>query len=1060
MRRLVAARERRLRALQGSYSYRFGHAVALGLTAPLRLWRKVSVFLSAARCHLSNRWRRLGAAPGAAAGGPRSRRTATPAAGARRPLPAAPPPGALPEPGEPLPAAWVAGNRWTDLEPPELGRWTPSRTVSVIVPYYRAQPALEITLAALARQTYPRHLTQVIVADDGSPEPPAVPPGLAGLEVEVVRQPRHGFGLARARNAGAAAAVGEILLFLDGDMVPEPRWLEAHARWHHLVADAVSLGFRRHVDFSGIAPADVASAAADGALEPLFAGREQQRPEWIEVHLQRMENLTSGHDDLFRIACGGNLGLRAETFAAVGGCDGSFVQWGAEDIELGYRLFTYGALFVPERGALCWHQGLNREGAGQPDAEERRSLEQQRAKIAHLIAQRSFRRQRPGRSFRVPHAVVRIDVSSEPRQQVVEAVEAVLASRFHDFVACLTVPDDHPDSVWLRRQFSGDPRLRVGAELDDRELFPFAAVRVRIAPWIRVSPATLGSLLDRLWRERLGVLTVSAPEDPERPDPGRPDPGRPDPGRPDPGRPDPGGRDPVRLMTTRAWRRTSRLAPGPEDVEPLAAELFGAARWTAREAAVRGLSGRRLGAGSWIRGSTAKPPREPSPPDAGPLPPIDLEQANPIGFRRAAGGRFAAVASCGLGDGWRQLAEDLRDAVEGPVDVFELESLEARPPLSRRLWTRFAAWPRRLLPRRRGVRRLGRRAELRRLIRQLRRYRAVVDHPALHRRERRRARTLAALAAAGVPLAAPSLPPTLRQLLGEPLAAALDAVALPALADPDERERTSVRLRRAALSEHHLRARHRRIAELAGGEPWPGPRVSVLLAIHRPEFLDHAVRQVGRQTWRPLELVLALHGDGFPAGVEERLSERVGCGFEVVRLGSEKTLGAVLNAAVEASSGELLTKMDSDDWYAADHVLDLALALEYSRAMLVGKGAELVYLRRSDVTIRRYEVGAETANLTLGGGALMIRRSDLAAAGGWRDVPEQVDRGLIEDVMAAGGSVFRTHGFGYLLHRHGSGHTWGEGEEYFLRHAVARRPGLDLRFAGIEDDGPRSRPAL
>ena len=77
----------------------------------------------------------------------------------------------------------------------------------------------------------------------------------------VVSQERRGFGLARARNTGAAAANGEILLFLDCDMVPEPQWIEAHARWHHVVDDATTLGFRCHVDFDGIDAATILGIA-------------------------------------------------------------------------------------------------------------------------------------------------------------------------------------------------------------------------------------------------------------------------------------------------------------------------------------------------------------------------------------------------------------------------------------------------------------------------------------------------------------------------------------------------------------------------------------------------------------------------------------------------------------------------------------------------------------------------------------------------------------------------------------------------------------------------------
>ena len=80
---------------------------------------------------------------------------------------------------------------------------------------------------------------------------------------------------------------------------------------------------------------------------------------------------------------------------------------------------------------------------------------------------------------------------------------------------------------------------------------------------------------------------------------------------------------------------------------------------------------------------------------------------------------------------------------------------------------------------------------------------------------------------------------------------------------------------------------------------------------------------------------------------------------------------------------------------------------------------------------------------------MLISRDDLAAAGGWRRVPRSVDKLLIEDVEAVGGAIYRTHGAGYVLVRHGKGHTWASDDAYFLEHAVEERAGLDEAFASI-----------
>ena len=62
-----------------------------------------------------------------------------------------------------------------------------------------------------------------------------------------------------------------------------------------------------------------------------------------------------------------------------------------------------------------------------------------------------------------------------------------------------------------------------------------------------------------------------------------------------------------------------------------------------------------------------------------------------------------------------------------------------------------------------------------------------------------------------------------------------------------------------------------------------------------------------------------------------------------------------------------------------------------------------------------------------------------------------------DDVASAGGVVWRTHPFGYLLRRTTGCHTWSVDERYFERQAEQRWDGLALDVAGVcEVDGPRS----
>ena len=326
----------------------------------------------------------------------------------------------------------------------------------------------------------------------------------------------------------------------------------------------------------------------------------------------------------------------------------------------------------------------------------------------------------------------------------------------------------------------------------------------------------------------------------------------------------------------------------------------------------------------------------------------------------------------------------------------------------------------------------------------------VEDVGAFHANTITRAATLVRLAASGVVVHLADSDRALERLLGPRLHALMKARVPPG--DVARRESISIRMRRLALREHALTARCRAICEAAGVEPPPHPPVSVLVATRRPEFLRRVLHSVAKQDYPNLELVLALHGDGFVSDTVATAMGGLSISVRIVRVGRERPLGAVLNAAAAAARGELLAKMDDDDVYGRHHVWDLLLAHRYSGAMLVGKGIEHMYFASGNETIRRNSGYAECHNIYLAGGTLMIARYDLERVGGWRELPYGEDQALIEDVLRAGGAVYRTHGAGYVLVRHGHRHAWQFDENRYRGQAEIVRPGWRPSLAGIDDE--------
>lgn len=329
----------------------------------------------------------------------------------------------------------------------------------------------------------------------------------------------------------------------------------------------------------------------------------------------------------------------------------------------------------------------------------------------------------------------------------------------------------------------------------------------------------------------------------------------------------------------------------------------------------------------------------------------------------------------------------------------------------------------------------------------LRLLRGVRDRASAHRGPLEHARALSQLAAAGIPVVVQGLPEAVKLLLGPALSSVITSTDETMLLDDFSREAYSVALRRIALREHAAPARWAEIAKALPFRGLPGRTISVLLATRRPRQLARALHQIEMQRDVAAEVVLALHGDDFDLGEVRRLVDHCSVPVEIVRASRQEIFGDVLNKATERCRGDLLAKMDDDDWYGPYHLWDLVAALEYSGATMVGRPPEFVHLARINVTVRRIAQGCEKLADQVPGAAMMLRRADLIDVGGWRPTYRAVDRFLCRQIRESGGTIYQTHGFGFLIGRRDDGHTWESKTVRFLRGAASQWRGLRVDMA-------------
>ncbi|MBF4765393.1 glycosyltransferase [Nocardioides islandensis] len=229
--------------------------------------------------------------------------------------------------------------------------------VDLVMVTNRASPYLAQALESVRAQTYPHW--SLVVVDDGTPDPDAVPRAVAGMpRTTVVRQENR--GPSAARNRGIAQGDAPLVALLDDDDVWDADKLAEQVRALAEHVDAVaSFTAGRYIDAEG---REFGSWDATTVDSRLFVNGEEPQPRIV------------------------TLVLRREAHTAIGGFDESYRM--AEDNEYILRLALSGPLVAVPRPLVSYRRhSANLSSSG--------SLEGRRSTVRFVREQRAAHRDDP-----------------------------------------------------------------------------------------------------------------------------------------------------------------------------------------------------------------------------------------------------------------------------------------------------------------------------------------------------------------------------------------------------------------------------------------------------------------------------------------------------------------------------------------------------------------------------------------------------------------------------------------------------------------------------------------
>jgi spore maturation protein CgeB/SAM-dependent methyltransferase len=235
------------------------------------------------------------------------------------------------------------------------------------------------------------------------------------------------------------------------------------------------------------------------------------------------------------------------------------------------------------------------------------------------------------------------------------------------------------------------------------------------------------------------------------------------------------------------------------------------------------------------------------------------------------------------------------------------------------------------------------------------------------------------------------------------------------LGDDEDRERRAHRAMREVFAKHTYGHRVDEVLRVAGiASSRREPSVSALLGLQDAEGAEAALAQVGRQAWRPLQLVL-LVAPGLDADGLTRQARAAGIDDVAAISADSSAAGDMLNRGLDAASGDLIAVVDPGSSYDEHFLGDLVHAFSYTDAAVVGKRAHYASDGAGEPELR-FGASEHVYTDELEQGTLLIS-GELLRRLRFEDASDEPETDLLRRCASEGARLFAADRFSFVAGR-------------------------------------------
>lgn len=211
--------------------------------------------------------------------------------------------------------------------------------------------------------------------------------------------------------------------------------------------------------------------------------------------------------------------------------------------------------------------------------------------------------------------------------------------------------------------------------------------------------------------------------------------------------------------------------------------------------------------------------------------------------------------------------------------------------------------------------------------------------------------------------------------------------------------------------------------------------VSAIIVTNRPQFMENIYENLKVQTYKNVEHIIVLNSNKMDINKWKKRFKSLP-NTKIFHVDEKESLGNCLNFGISKSKNNIIAKIDDDDYYAPNYLLDMVMTFDYTDADIVGKSTHYVYLESEKALIKKtVGNGEDRYSPFISGATIVFKREILKDVKGFEDRNTGEDTSFLKNSAKFGYKIYSNDAFNFCLMRRSNkgNHTWKITDDEILR---------------------------